>query len=174
MLQRAVLSAKGPSRRTSAANAIASYGSCFLAHATRRFKNTRAFAVYDESKVQSRFALILFLLCTTSVNAQQFSIKCPFQTFYFVTFDTDTGRVVHESPAGSAMKGRIDKAEGDNIHFHLLKAGEHDFELIWDPSQKKLTWLDVPGDRTRRKVSSQCEKTELRSILSKYDNIAPY
>jgi hypothetical protein len=121
--------------------------------------------------VASIFMLTVF---TASAGAEQFSIKCPYGTYYFVTFDTDTGRVMYEMQAGTALKGRINKMEGERIHFHLLKVGESHFQLTWDSGEKKLTWLSVPGESKRREVTSQCSRTEVRSLISKYDDIAPY
>jgi hypothetical protein len=115
--------------------------------------------------------LVLFM---TTAHAEQFSIKCPFTQAYFLTFDTDGKRVVFESPAGSALKGRIDQIVGNIFHFHLLKVGEEKFDLIWDGGQAKLTWIGIPGNNRRRTVSGDCEKIGLRSILSEYDGIAPY
>ncbi|MFZ2155924.1 MAG: hypothetical protein WAV72_07375 [Bradyrhizobium sp.] len=116
----------------------------------------------------------VFLLLATPASAEQFSIKCPFQGFYYVTFDTDAGRAVYESPSGSPLKGRVDKEGGDKIHFHLVKMGIPDLDVVLDRSTQKLTWRGVPGDSRRQETSSECNKTELRPILSKYDNIAPY
>jgi hypothetical protein len=120
----------------------------------------------------------LVLLCLvsfiTSARAEQFSIKCQFTQAYFLTFDTDDKRVVFESPAGSALKGRIDQLLGNILHFHLLKIGEEKFDLVWDGGQEKLTWVGIPGNNTRGTTSGGCNKTDLRSILSEYDRIAPY
>ena len=120
----------------------------------------------------------LVLLCLDlfmiSAHAEQFSIKCPFTQAYFLTFDTDDKRVVFESPAGSALKGRIDQMLGNIFHFHLLKVGEQKFDLVWDGGQEKLTWVGIPGNTTRGTTSGDCKKTDSRSILSEYDRIAPY
>ena len=94
------------------------------------------------SGLLSKLALLLFFALMTSASAEQFSIKCPWQGYYYVSFDTDVGRVVYESPAVSARKGRIDKTDGDKIYFHLFKVGEKNSDLVWDASQMKLTWLD--------------------------------
>jgi hypothetical protein len=119
-------------------------------------------------------SVLMMIAFATSAVAEQFSIKCPYGTYYFVTFDTDTGKVVYEMEAGTALKGNIDKIEGERIHFHLLKIGEPAFQLTWNSSQKKLVWLSTPEESKRREVTSTCSSTELRSFISKYDDIAPY
>lgn len=118
--------------------------------------------------------LFLTTILYRHASAEQFSIECQWIQSYFVSFDTDTKRVVHESIAGTALKGRISVATAEEIRFTLLRVGTPPFELIWRPSGGKLTWLDLPGDPTRRGAESICRRTALRSILFEYEGIAPY
>jgi len=119
-------------------------------------------------------AAVLALFFPLAANAERFSVKCPSRGHYHVTFDTDAGRVVYESPAGSALRGRIDKTLGNEIHFRLQKSGEEDFEGILGSDRERITWLGIPGDKSRQGGTDECKKTELRRILEKYDLIFPY
>jgi hypothetical protein len=126
----------------------------------------------------TRLKALLLIFClevfATAATAEQFTIRCPFQGFFHVTFDTDTGKVVYEGPSGSPLKGRIDSAVSDSIRFHLVRVATKDFDVVWDASKQTMTWFGVPGDRARQEASYKCGKTDLRSSLSMYDDIAPY
>jgi hypothetical protein len=118
--------------------------------------------------------LVTPFLIATAANGEQFSVKCPYQGYYHVTIDVDSGKVVFESAAGSALKGRVDKTVGGEIHFRLFKAGERDFEVVLSPNRDSILWVGIPGDKNRSGQTGKCDKTELRPILSKYDLIYPY
>jgi hypothetical protein len=119
-------------------------------------------------------AVALVALGPGSAKAEQFSVQCPFQGYYHVTVDTVTGRVVYESPAGSALRGRVDKTIGMAIHFRILKTGNADFEGVLATERERITWIGIPGDPTRLGRSDECRRVELRPILSKYNLISPY
>jgi hypothetical protein len=111
---------------------------------------------------------VVFLAMSSSMAcAERFSVKCAYHIPYYVSFDTESGKVVHETPAGSVMTGRVDKIDGERIYFHLVMPGEPNFDLIWDGHEKSLAWLAIPNNSRRRDVASECAITELRSMLSK-------
>jgi len=112
-------------------------------------------------------------MLSSTANAESFSIKCSYTSYFYVSFDTDSGRVVEETLSGSGLKGRIDKIDGERIYFHVLKVGEPNFDLIWDGREKVLITVAIPGNATRGSITSVCTTTELRSMLSRYDDIAP-
>ena len=133
-------------------------------------KRFQALGVYEKLGIAS--GLFLSMLSSTA-NAESFSIKCSYTSYFYVSFDTDSGRVVEETLSGSGLKGRIDKIDGERIYFHVLKVGEPNFDLIWDGREKVLITVAIPGNATRGSITSVCTTTELRSMLSRYDDIAP-
>jgi hypothetical protein len=121
-----------------------------------------------------RFALCQCLVVLSSAAmAEQFSLQCVWYEPYFVTFDTDGRRVVFESPAGSALAGRIHASTTEKIDFDLLRAGQSKFDLTWSHGDGKLTWIGLPGDPSRPTVVHECSRTTKRPILSSYDSILP-
>jgi hypothetical protein len=104
-------------------------------------------------------------------NAERFSIKCLYMTGFYVSFDTDSGKVVEETLSGQPLKGRIDNIDGERIDFHVAIPGIPDMEMVWDGQEKKLTTVPIPGDSSRGRSVFECAATELRSMLSKYDSM---
>jgi hypothetical protein len=104
-------------------------------------------------------------------NAQRFSIKCSEARYFYVSFDTESGKVVEETLSGFALKGRIDKIDGERIDFHVAIPQRPDMDLVWDGSKKTLTVLAIPGDKYRTGNIAECAATELRSMLSEYDKM---
>jgi hypothetical protein len=115
-------------------------------------------------------AALLAMSCSVA-NAESFSIKCLHMTGFYVSFDTDSGKVVEETLSGRPLKGRIDKIDGERIDFHVAIPGIPDMELVWDGQEKKLTTVPIPGDSSRDRSVFECAATELRSMLSKYDSM---
>ncbi len=116
---------------------------------------------------------LLVSMLSSIANAESFSIKCSYTSYFYVSLDTDSGRVVEETLSGSGLKGSIDKIDGERIYFHVLKVGEPNFDLIWDGREKVLIGVAIPGNATRGSHTFRCDSTELRSMLSRYDDIAP-
>jgi hypothetical protein len=117
-------------------------------------------------------AALLAMSCPVA-NAESFSIKCLYMTGFYVSFDTDSGKVVEETLSGQPLKGRIDKIDGERIDFHVAIPERPDMDLVWDGSKKTLTVLAIPGDKYRTGDVFECAGTELRSVLSKYDTMPP-
>lgn len=117
-------------------------------------------------------AALLAMSCSVA-NAESFSIKCLHMTGFYVSFDTDSGKVVEETLSGFALKGRIDRIDGERIDFHVEISQRPDMDLVWDGSKKTLTVLAIPGDKYRTGDVFECAATELRSMLSKYDKMPP-
>jgi hypothetical protein len=113
-----------------------------------------------------RSAALLAMSCSVA-NAESFSIKCLYMTGFYVSFDTDSGKVVEETLSGRPLEGRIDKIDGERIDFHVVMPGIPDMELVWDGHEKTLTTVPIPGDSTRGLHVFECAHTELRSMLSK-------
>jgi hypothetical protein len=124
-----------------------------------------------------RFITLIFLLTVSSAAvAEQFSIKCAREEWHFVTFDTETNRVVYESPSGLALKGRIITASRNEIVFDLIKIGSPKFDLTWRPDEGgdgTLTWIGLPNNPERQTVIVRCSGAALRPILQFYERIAP-
>jgi hypothetical protein len=115
-------------------------------------------------------AALLAMSCSVA-NAESFSIKCLYMTGFYVSFDTDSGKVVEQTLSGRPLDGRIDKIDGERIDFHVAIPGIPDMEMVWDGQEKKLTTVPIPGDSSRDRSVFECAATELRSMLSKYDKI---
>jgi hypothetical protein len=118
-------------------------------------------------------ACIFILAFGATANAEHFSIKCEQTGWHFMTFDTQEGKVVYETASGRALKGHIAATTEGEIRFDLLQMGSPKFDLIWKRAEGVLTWIGLPNDATRPTVTLNCIRTELRPILSMYDNIAP-
>jgi hypothetical protein len=121
-------------------------------------------------------ALLISLALGSPAVAEQFSIKCAQEDWYHFTFDTETSRIVFESASGMALKGKIAAASKDEIRFDLVKIASPKFDLIWqrrDRGESTLTWVGVPNNPERQTVNMTCIRTELRPVLSFYDQIAP-
>jgi len=119
-------------------------------------------------------SLLMLLLQATPANAERFTVRCANQGYYHVTFDTDSGRVVFESVAGLALKGRIESTAAADTVFRLLKSGTKDFEVVLAASRDRITWVAIPGDNTRQGTTDKCNQVGLRPILSEWDLIFPY
>jgi hypothetical protein len=117
-----------------------------------------------------RSAALLAMSCSVA-NAESFSIKCLYMTGFYVSFDTDSGKVVEETLSGRPLDGRIDKIDGKRIDFHVVMPGIPDMELVWDGHEKTLTTVPIPGDSSRDRSVFECAATELRPMLSKYDKM---
>jgi hypothetical protein len=124
-----------------------------------------------------RFIITILSLILSSVAvAEQFSIKCAREEWHYVTFDTETNRVIYESPSGLALKGRIITASRNEIAFDLIKIGSPKFDLTWRPDETgdgTLTWIGLPNNPERQTVIVKCSGAALRPILSFYEQIAP-
>src|SRR5262245_24209769 len=109
-----------------------------------------------------RLVLILVGWCFPAlVCAAPFALECPDDSSdrpYHMTLDLEAKSAFFRSSFGTPILGKITSAEGGRI-FITLPRGHTlpDYELVWDESQKKLTWLDDPGDPTRRHAESRCE-----------------
>jgi hypothetical protein len=114
-------------------------------------------------------ATALVAMSSSIANAERFSIKCTEAGYFYVSFDTESARVVEETLSGFALLGRIDKIDGERIDFHVAIPERPDMDLVWDGSKKTLTVLAIPGDKYRTGNVFECAATELRSMLSKYD-----
>jgi hypothetical protein len=117
-------------------------------------------------------AALVAMSCSIA-NAESFSIKCIHMSGFYVSFDTEFGKVVEETLSGRPLKGRIDKIDGERIYFHVVIPGTPDMDLVWDGGKKTLTTVPIPGDMTRGRNDFECAATELRSMLSKYDSMPP-
>jgi hypothetical protein len=118
-----------------------------------------------------RSAALLAMSCSVA-NAESFSIKCIYGPgVIYMSFDTDSGKVVEETLSGRPLKGRIDKIDGERIDFHIVIPGTPDMDIVWDGKKKTLTTVPIPGNMSRDRTVVECAATELRSMLSHYDSM---
>jgi hypothetical protein len=104
--------------------------------------------------------------------AEQFSLKCEWHAPFFISLDTDAGRAVFESPAGSNLKGPIVRQSNDEIEFNIMRVGESTYDVIWNSRTNKLTW-SIAGKEHEQVRIYECARTALRPGLQNYDKIAP-
>jgi len=125
-----------------------------------------------------RVILIVFAVLATPAAAAEFSVQCeggkPLKP-YFATFDTDSKRVVFETPptdvstyAGSNIfVGDIDSSSnqsGREIDFTLgLARGK--LSLIFDTDKKTMIWPGLDKE-LRPRLEHRCMTIPPRSILS--------
>jgi hypothetical protein len=120
--------------------------------------------------------LFVYLMLGDSRAAigEQFSIQCEWIQPYYVSFDTDRKRAVHESFHGqTALKGRISDVSASALLFNLVRAHTIAFELVWNEAEGTLTWIGLPDDPTGTTQVSKCHRTALRPLLSNWDRIPP-
>jgi len=117
--------------------------------------------------------LWLLAFCTTA-RGESFSIKCEYLNGFFISFDLDSGRVVEETLSGRGLKGLVDKADGSTIRFRILRAGEPAINLAFE---RRTGQLESPASNDSRNDRGEqrmhCVPTNLRPILSEYDNLWP-
>jgi hypothetical protein len=139
----------------------------------------RMLSVFDrfcwrQNVLAASVALSAFFTWCLPAEAEKFSIKCVFLYEYYVSFDTEVRRAVYENTlTGSTMKGTIGFIRDNEIAFDLLIAAKPKFELVWNETTKKLTWLGIKGDESRQGQTNDCVRAALRPLLSDYKNIAP-
>jgi hypothetical protein len=90
-----------------------------------------------------------------------------------MTFDDETGRVVHESPAridgeNRAIKGRIQNVSQDEIQFGLVVKGVPPSTLVF---RRKQGVIDKMSSAEASSVLVNCVPISLRAVLSKYNEI---
>ena len=115
--------------------------------------------------------LALSLLLSSPSAAAQFSVKCDRGGWYFLTFDDVSMRVVVESLSGSWYKGRILSASKEEMRFEMLNVGQPSHHFYWNRESNALWRTDDPSGKILWVWN--CVSTELRPMLSKYDEIAP-
>jgi hypothetical protein len=121
------------------------------------------------------FLAAFCILHIGAARAEQFSIKCHREFTYFLTFDTTANRAVYEVVQDGTYKGHMQRASAGRIEFDLDGHGGGLRKLVWESEKKKVTWLPgAPGDKTRSLIVNDCMSTDLRDVLSRYEQIFPY
>lgn len=118
--------------------------------------------------------IVISLTLSSAAIAEQFSITCERQPdLHYVTFDTETKRVVYESSGATILKGEIISLSGDGVTFDLIKIGGPKYDLIWRKAEGSLTVKGLADNPERPTIVMKCSVTNLRNILPFYDGIAP-
>src|SRR5207253_10476819 len=85
--------------------------------------------------------------------AASFAIRCIDRLDgapYFLTFDSDTGRVTYKGTGGSFLEGTITAFEPSRTVFRLSRGNNPpDFDLVWDEDSATLTWIGIPNNPER-------------------------
>ncbi|MGB9366669.1 MAG: hypothetical protein WCE79_11725 [Xanthobacteraceae bacterium] len=105
--------------------------------------------------------VLVGLWLPTLAAAAPFTLECPDDSFdrpYHMTLDVEAKSAFFRSSGGTPIWGKITSSEGGRIFITLPRGyNQRDYELVWDESRKTLTWLDDPGDPSRRHAESRCE-----------------
>jgi hypothetical protein len=106
--------------------------------------------------------------------AEPFSIRCERDGYYFLSFDTNTRRVVYEAASrpgseGRMYKGRILSVDGQDIRFDLIVGGLPRSEFVY---RRKEAVIDLLHHDARTELVN-CVPAALRRGLSIYDAIWP-
>jgi hypothetical protein len=124
----------------------------------------------SEYKTMTRFGLVLLSAVSAApAQAEQFSIKCIWNPAPSITFDEESKRVIWEVPRAMSHKGVIDSETEDEIRFHLT-IGPLRSDRIWNRKTGALP-AESPNDRT---YENHCFKSDLRPVMSTYDEMLPY
>ena len=119
-------------------------------------------------------ALIFAIIISSTATAEQFSIMCERQaSLQYLTFDTETNRVIYESAGATYMKGTITSSSQNEISFELFEPGRPKYELIWRAAERNVTIIGLPNSPERPTSVMKCDRTSLRNVLPFYDGIAP-
>jgi hypothetical protein len=120
----------------------------------------------------TRLGLAMFVvLIAPPARAEQFSIKCPWIAEIFLTFDEEGKRVIQETTGGGWYIGIIDSLTEDKIKFHLLTDRPDPSDgAIWNRKTNSLIPVRSQNDPG---FETHCSSSELRPVMSKYDDLWP-
>jgi hypothetical protein len=123
-----------------------------------------------EHEAMTRLGLVLLSsVLAAPAQAEQFSIKCIWNPTPIITFDEESKRVIWEVPRAMSHKGVIDSETEDEIKFHLT-IGPLRSDRIWNRKTGSLP-AESPNDS---KYENHCFKSDLRPVMSTYDEMLPY
>jgi hypothetical protein len=111
-----------------------------------------------------RFCLMLLAIsaCSQPASAGPVTLRCidVGDLPYFVTFDTDTKKVVFKSAGGNIIEGYVTASEAGRIAFTLDRGSSPpNSQLIWDEASSTLTWIGAPNNPERRTAKNACTTT---------------
>jgi hypothetical protein len=124
------------------------------------------------------FSLLLPVLWPVQSMTQDlgapFSVRCERDGYYFLSFDTNTRRVVYEAASrpgseGRMYKGRILSVDGEDIRFDIIVGGLPRSEFVYRRKEAVINLLQQDG----RPEFVNCVPAALRRGLSIYDTIWP-
>jgi hypothetical protein len=109
-----------------------------------------------------RYLLPLFLLVTPAA-AEQFTVRCERESYYFFTFDTETGRMASETVHGGTYRGEIKSISDSEIVFVQFVTGNATLHYM-----RKEGAVESRGDKIIRSIVN-CISAPTRDILSKWE-----
>lgn len=110
----------------------------------------------------------------SGVLAKQFSLNCKSYSPYFMTFDTEAGRVIYESISGTALKGIITERRDDEISFELIRVASPRVSGIWSGREGQMTWPSQTQPNSPPWDVHKCTEITLRPVMAKYNEISPF
>jgi len=116
------------------------------------------------SKLVSMFRYLLPLLfLVTPAVAEQFTIRCERDSYYFFTFDTETSRMASETVGGGAYRGEIKSISESELVFVQFVTPDATLHYM-----RKDGAVDVQTDKLMRSLVN-CIPAPTRDILSKWE-----
>ncbi len=113
-----------------------------------------------------RLALSALLLIAPPAMAEQFSIRCDRGAYYFLTFDTDTNRMISETIGGGTYRGKIKAVSDSEIQFFLLLGGQVPRDLYF---MRREGRIDVQEGSDRSVTLEHCVPSPLRDVLGSWE-----
>ena len=107
--------------------------------------------------------LLALLLIVTPVAAKQFTIRCERDSYYFLTFDTETHRMASETVHGGSYKGEIKSLSDTEIVFVQPVAPKATLHYMREEHA-----VDVETDKLLRSLVN-CIPAPIHDILSKWE-----
>jgi hypothetical protein len=116
------------------------------------------------SKLMSVLRCLLpLLLIVTPVAAKQFTVRCERDSYYFLTFDTETNRMASETVQGGSYRGEIESMSDTEIVFIQPIAPKATLHYVREEGA-----VDVQTDKLLRSFVN-CIPAPTHDILSKWE-----
>jgi hypothetical protein len=108
--------------------------------------------------------LLPLLFLVTPAVAEQFTIRCERESYYFFTFDTETSRMASETVGGGTYRGDIKSTSDSEIVFVQFVTPDATGHYM-----RKDGAVDFQTDKLRRRSIVNCISAPTRDILSKWE-----
>ena len=110
-----------------------------------------------------RCLLPLLLLLVAPVAAKQFTVRCERDSYYFLTFDTETKRMASETVQGGSYRGEIESMSDKEIVFVQPIGPKATLHYM-----RQEGAVDVQTDKLHRSLVN-CIPAPTHDILSRWE-----